>query len=239
MRCPTERATRGSQKWLQDVVNANGSRLADLIQQSRSELAGKEIVWLSPLREDEFAEYRDGSFLDRLGLSKHKPALRTFWPALGPQWDGLGKLTDGSAYFMIEAKANISEIVSNCAAKSPASLQKINDSLRKTQEWIGAEPHIDWTTGFYQYANRLAHLYFLNKIAIERAYLISLYFAHDTTHKPTEMDEWRGAVTLQKTLMGISEPNVHNFVIDVFLETGKIRKTLGSAAAHGRTIARR
>lgn len=239
MRCPAERATRGSQKWVQDVVNANGSLLADLIQQSRSELAGKEILWLSPLREDEFAEYRDGSFLDRLGLSKHKPALRTFWPARGPQWDGLGKIKDGSAYFMIEGKANIPEIVSSCAARSPASRQKISDSLRKTQEWIGAQPHIDWTTGFYQYANRLAHLYFLNKIALERAYLIFLYFVHDTTHKPTEINEWRGALTLQKTLMGISEPNVHDLMIGVFIETGKIRSMLEPAATHGRAIARR
>lgn len=223
MRYPTERANRGSQKWIQDLVNTNAHLLSNQIQLCRKDLLGKEILWISPLQDDNFAEYRDGSFLDKLGLSIHTPALQKFWPARGPQWDGLGKTTDGSVYLLIEAKANIPEIVSNCGANSDKSLKLIKTSLEKTQEWVGAGTHICWTTGFYQYANRLAHLYFLNQIAGVRTYLISLYFVNDTTYIPTESQDWNAALKLQKILMGINNKKIHNFVIDIFLNTGEIK----------------
>jgi hypothetical protein len=202
--------------------------MTGIIQQSLPGLAGKDIVWLSPLQEDDFAKYRDRSFLVRLGLQEPAEALREFWLARGPQWDGLGRAMDGSAYFLIEAKANIPELVSDCGAKSPASQEKIKASLQKTQRWLKATTHIDWTTGFYQYANRLAHLFFLREIARVNAFLIDLYIVHDTTHHPTELDQWRGALQLQRGLMGLAEDRLNSFVVDVFVHTDEIKKRVKS-----------
>ena len=181
MRMPQKKAVRGSQKWLQVLVNQKADVLSKSIVTQCPELAGSHIDWLSPLEKDEYAEYRDDSFLVCMGLEKHTAALRDFWPQSGPRWDGLGRTKDSTAYFLIEAKAHVTEILSNCDAKSSASLEKINSSLGKTRKWLKAKPRLEWTTGFYQYANRLAHLFFLREIAEVRAYLINICFLHDTT----------------------------------------------------------
>lgn len=222
-----DRAERGSQKLIQDLVNFNGDLLAGMIRQSLPQLGAKEIIWLSPLQEDDFAEYRDRLFLDRLGLQEQAEALRKFWPARGPQWDGLGRTTDGSMYFLIEAKANIPELISNCGAKSPASREKIEASLQRARQWLNATPHISWTTGFYQYANRLAHLFFLREVAQVNAFLICLYLVHDTTHQSTELEQWKGALQLQKELMGLPRGSLRNLVFTVFVHTDEITKTVG------------
>jgi hypothetical protein len=234
MRVPTDKAQRGSQKWIQDIINANGDLLTRLIQQSLPELMAKDIIWLSPLEEDHFAEYLDRSFLDRLGLRHHSEALGEFWPARGPQWDGLGRATDISACFLIEAKANIPELISDCGAKSSSSRERIKASLLKTQLWLKATPHIDWMMGFYQYANRLAHLYFLSEIAGVKAFLICLYLVHDTTHQPTGSEQWKGALQLQKRLMSLPEHRLNNLVIDVFMNTDEIKKRVESVDVLGR-----
>lgn len=219
-----DRAERGSQKWIQDLINSNGDLLAGMIRLSLPQLGAKGIIWLSPLQKDDFAEYRDRAFLDRLALQEHAEALGKFWPAQGPQWDGLGRATDGSSYFLIEAKANIPELVSDCGAKSPASQEKIKTSLQNTQRWLKAAPHIDWRTGFYQYANRLAHLFFLREIARVNAFLICLYIVHDTTHQSTELEQWKGALQLQKKLMmGLPKHSLNNLVIDVFIHADEIK----------------
>ncbi len=231
MRVRMDRAERGSQKWIQDLVNADGNLLAGMIRQSFPQPGAKEIIWLSPLQEDDFAEYRDRSFLDRLGLQEHAEALSRFWPSRGPQWDGLGRTTDGRTYFLIEAKANIPELISNCGAKSPASREKIEGSLQRARQWLNAAPHISWTTGFYQYANRLAHLFFLREIARVNAFLICLYFVADGTHQPTELEQWKGALRLQNRLMGLNKSHLKNLLISLFIHTDEIKKAAQSAEA--------
>lgn len=48
-------------------------------------------TWLSPLQDDDYAEYRDAEFLHRLGLDELVPSLKQFWPRSGPEWDALSK----------------------------------------------------------------------------------------------------------------------------------------------------
>ncbi len=224
MKIPQGKAKRGSQKWLQHVINRNSAIFSRAILGHCPELDGAELEWLSPLQKDDYAEYQDNDFLDVLGLGKHAPKLREFWPSRGPVWDGLGRTTDGSGYFLIEAKANVPEIISDCGAKSSASVEKIEAALRRTQKWLKADSRLDWTKGFYQYANRLAHLYFLNEIVGARAYLINLYFVHDTTHIPTESEAWEAALTLQKKLMGLEKEQLRGKVIDFPLHISKVEQ---------------
>jgi hypothetical protein len=150
--------------------------------------------------------------------------LRQFWPKNGPQWDGLGKTLDGNAYILIEAKANVLELVSFCGAKDKESLKTICESLNETQRWLNCrEPCIDWKHGFYQYANRLAHLYFLREKAQIEAYLIFLHFVEDFSHIHTSREAWDSALELQKKLMGLPVEELRGTVLELFINTEEIK----------------
>ena len=127
---------------------------------------------------------------------------------MGPQWDALGKTsnnTNNKAFIFIEAKANVPELVSFCGANDKKSLETISESLDETHRWLNCRgPSIDWKFGFYQFANRLAHLYFLREKLHKEAFLIFLYFVNDPTYKPTSEDAWKSALKLQKKLMGLT-----------------------------------
>lgn len=213
-------AERGSQKWIQNLVNGASEQLDRAIAGSLTVPLKQPIEWLSPLQVTGYAEYRDIAFLKCLGLSQHAAALREFWPMSGPRWDALGRA--GNTYFLVEAKANVPELISDCQASSPQSRDMITESMRRAQQWLGARPRIDWVTSFYQYANRLAHLYFMREIAKEDAYMVFLYILNDPTHIPTSRVEWRGALGLQKLLLGLGGRPYRDYVISVFAEAADI-----------------
>ena len=83
-RYPQKSNSHGSLKNLQDAINKKKKYLDAKI----SKVIGKQmkIDWRSPLKSDEYAEYRDGDFLRNLGiLSKIEYPLGGFWPKNGPQ----------------------------------------------------------------------------------------------------------------------------------------------------------
>jgi hypothetical protein len=69
------------------------------------------IDWRSPLREDDYAEYRDAAFLERIGVILGQRPLDGFWPRGGPQWDALGRAASGEPV-IVEAKAHLNELYS-------------------------------------------------------------------------------------------------------------------------------
>jgi len=135
------------------------------------------VEWLSPLADDDYAEYSDGAFLGRLRCADLKVPLETFWPRGGPEWDGLARTSDNQLV-IIEAKAHIPEIVSTPTAATEPALSSIQQSLAATKTFMGCSAPCDWATAFYQYTNRLAHLYFLRELNQLPAYLVFLYFTH-------------------------------------------------------------
>ena len=161
------------------------------------------IDWVSPLKNDDFAEYRDSDFLKILGLEHLQDQLRKFWPTRGPQWDALGK--SDNKYYLVEAKANIPEINSTCQAKSPRSVFKIEQAISDTKQYLNIENGEGWLDGFYQYANRLAHLFFLRELCGVDAELVFVYFCDDPTHISTSREEWHTVLTDQKKIMGIDK----------------------------------
>jgi hypothetical protein len=220
---------RGSQKWIQDLINACPELLNNRIIERARNLSGREICWVSPLKQDEFAEYRDTAFLERINLQELSEGLKKFWPQNGPQWDALGRTSDGKASFLVEAKANIPELVSFCGATDKDSLSTISESLAETQRWLKCiGPKIDWKCGCYQYANRLAHLYFLREKAGKEAHLIFLYFVADPTHIPTSCEAWNSALKLQRKLLGLSAKKLTGKVIDIFISTNEISTIIGA-----------
>jgi hypothetical protein len=231
VRVPQEKSNRGSQKWLQTVIN-NTPHLLDEKLRSEFRLAPVCCIeWLSPLDADGFAEYRDEAFVQRLGVSNARVPLKQFWPERGPQWDGLGRLSPSGPYFLVEAKANIPELVSSCQAGNPCSQELIRRSLEDTQGFLRSKSLVPWEKGFYQYANRIAHLYYMRVLNRLKAYLVFVYFLNDAAHEPTTRAEWGGALTLQKRLMGLSRHRLQRYIAEVFLDVKEIETAAGAGQA--------
>jgi hypothetical protein len=167
---------------------------------------GDEIDWQSPLEADEFREYRDGEALRRLGIeSLPSRDLNTFWPRRGPVWDALGRSKAGRLV-LVEAKAHIPEAVSPPSKASEVSIGLIRQSLEKARRYYTKRSDADWSGVFYQYANRLAFQYLLNKLNGLPSVLVFLDFinARDV-NGPTSSDEWRGATRVIHTQLGLPE----------------------------------
>ena len=90
-RIPQKQASRGSQKWIQLLVNQAPHLLDRAIARHLNFSPLDKIVWLSPLARDGYAEYRDETFLSRIQALPDKAPLSGFWPVRGPQWDALGR----------------------------------------------------------------------------------------------------------------------------------------------------
>ena len=97
-----------------------------------------------------------------------------FWPQTGQaqNWDGICKI--GETYVFIEAKAHIREIGSDSSAKEEG-IKKIQKAFEKTRDYYKISNVNDWTRRYYQLANRIAFIYFLNSCGI-RSKLLNIYF---------------------------------------------------------------
>jgi hypothetical protein len=215
MRVIQNQGTRGSLKWIQRAVNEGWSTLDHPILQKTSSAA--PIKWLSPLAFDEFAEYRDGSFLKLIGQPGLESALKEFWPARGPQWDALGQTSQGDV-LLVEAKAHIAEMCSPATAAGPDSRQHIDRSLRKVAEQLNVnQGHASWSDFFYQIANRIAHLDFLRAHGVP-SWLIFVNFLGDTEMVgPTTPEVWEAAYQVALHVMGLRRDHpLSRFMIHVY-----------------------
>jgi len=211
-------AIKGSQKWIQKLANEKSDLLNSLIRAQLNLPDTDTITWLSPIAEDDYAEYQDQAFLDLLAIKLTKVSLSDFWPSRGPVWDGLGKSKTGKV-FLVEAKSHISEVLSPGTGAGVKSLRKIKKSLDKTKSFLNSNSEHDWTSTFYQYTNRLAHLYLLRTLNEVPAYLIFLYFVNDKEmNGPQSIDEWFGAIRLLHSFLGIGRHKLNKYIADIFID---------------------
>jgi hypothetical protein len=156
------------------------------------------------MRSDGYAEYYDEAFLERLRVKAVRTPLNKLWPSSGPRWDGLAR-TDTGKVLLVEAKAHIGEMISHTRASS-GSLRKIRAALRRTKTSFGAADDFNSESPFYQYANRLAHLYFLRELNRLDAYLLFVYFS-EAPDVPTgarcTANQWEGAIRLADKALGL------------------------------------
>ena len=215
--------SHGSLKDIQILINNR----KEILDKKLSEALEQKIniTWKSPIKEDQYAEYRDEDFLRILDIeSKINFPLEKFWPKRGPQWDALG--IDDEKIFLVEAKANLSEVVSPPTVAEKESKSKILDSFSELKEYLNINNTIDWSETFYQYANRIAHLYFLRVLNGINAYLVNIYFINDNSVTgPKSIDEWRGALTIIKHYLGIPKKNkLEKYMIDIFIDVNDLIK---------------
>jgi hypothetical protein len=200
----------------------------------------EQVIWLSPVASDEYAEYSDQNFLDRLGVRQLKVPLHDFWPPGGPRWDGLAKTLSGKLT-LVEAKAHIDEAVDYCSRASPEPLKVIQRALRDTKRAFAASKDAPWESPFYEHANRLAHLYFMRQLNGLDAYLLFLYFADASdAPNPCSVEQWEGAIRLKEKCLGLG--NRHPFrcyvgalllSVPELLAGGRIQTIPGSRERYG------
>ena len=161
-------------------------------------------------------------------LYEERPTLKCRWQRFWPtgrgihNWDAVGWIGSGPyrELLFLEAKSHIGEIKSDCGAKSPGSIRKITEAFYKTKEALGANPDADWMRSYYQAANRIATLYFLQQEGIP-ARLLLLYFLsdrHDGQECPRTEQQWEQAIEAQWAHLGLdSEHHLSGMIHKLFL----------------------
>jgi len=179
-----------------------------------------DLVWVSPLEEDKFAEYMDGSFLRALRLEHLGQSLTEFWPRSGPRWDGLARIeTEGalSGVLLLEAKSYPKEMESDGCRAAGASLKRIQRAFADAKRWWGVADSADWLGPLYQCANRLAHVYFLREQHGVPTWLVNLCVVDDPTWMATSREEWTSHLAQMPARLGFRTPSIP-WVADVFVE---------------------
>lgn len=228
----------GSQYWMRVAVNrARG--IIDRELASAIAITPVPVDWVSPLAPD-YREYQDQEVVARLGLELKKLPLSDFWPKGGPVWDGLARtLTETTPVstkkvFLIEAKAHIPEVNSPGSGASPQSLKRIAARLNETRAFLNADPIVDWTRTFFQYTNRIAHLYLLRELNDIDAYLVNVYFLNEKKMKgPTTVEEWKGALALLKKHLGVTRTKLSPYMKDLFINVDELREASLSSISKG------
>lgn len=160
--------------------------------------------------------------LDFLQLTNTQAAAwKQFWPSRGNRrWDAVALC--GQEWILVEAKANESELCSPaCGAKEP-SLSQIVRAMDQTKEYLGITQAIPWHREYYQYANRIAALYFLNVIAAIPSRLVFLYFTGDCfpdgRRCPKDASDWE--IPISRCHQRLELPKSHKLserIHDIFI----------------------
>lgn len=213
---------KGSLKLVQTLIND----YPHVLNNKLPIVGNIEKCWVSPLKEDEYAEYRDQQFIKRIKIQDQLSLiLEEFWPMLGPQWDALGKTLNNDV-LLVEAKANLLELQSSATdASKKDSIQLIRQSLEKTKAYIKANSNADWAEKYYQYSNRIAHLFYLRVLNQIPAYLIFIYFIGDeSVNGPTTKSEWETAIQKVHDTLGIPEKHpLKEYILDIFIDIKELK----------------
>jgi hypothetical protein len=218
------RAYAGSQLHIQTYVNRRREELNRAVLDALllSPLNAR-LCWVSPVESEKFIEYQDQGFLLALGLERLASRLEEFWPSSGPCWDALAIVQIGndparSGALLVEAKAHLKELRGDGCGAEEISRRTIDTALLKTRHWLGVSENADWTGKLYQYANRLAHLYFFLQAGIP-AWLVNIYFLGDR-HFPDDFfatrEECQVAVAQVKADLGLTAAFIPH-AVDVYL----------------------
>jgi hypothetical protein len=186
---------------------------------------GERIKWLdfqfSPQNTWQDAEWKGIDFLQNDVLNAY---WKEYWPQSGniQNWDAVGWIGSGldCELVLVEAKAHVGEIYSSTQAKR-VGLEIIRTAFDKTQTALQVSTSNDWTQQFYQYANRIACLYFLHSNEI-KAHLLFIYFVGDKANArrkcPQSQDEWKPVLKAQDEYLGLTHTHIlSNYIHKIFL----------------------
>jgi hypothetical protein len=222
---------KGSQCHLQNLINEKSSLLNDSIIGNNEYLGNNisgEIKWVSPLIEDNYLEYQDEEFLEAVGYPNLTKSLSEFWPQGGPVWDALAVLPLKSGrkngVILLEAKSYIGEMLGPGCCAGEESREKIVKTFEKVQNDLGVLHNENWVGKYYQYANRLSHLYFLQEVHNVPTWLAFLYFLGDKEQGgPVNPEEWHKSIkNAEETLCLPSQHILSQNIVHVILDLERL-----------------
>ncbi len=196
-------------------------RHRDLLTKNVSQSIGSEnsiIEWVDfdfdSKKEIPDAELKGLEFL-YVEDKKIKKEWEDFWPTGRGihNWDAVGwrKINDSSKeLILIEAKAHKDELITNTNAENEKSILKIKRAFKLVMDRLEIRTENDWLKKYYQMANRIAILYFLNEKVKIPAKLVNMYFIGDNFPNnskdcPQTVSEWKDSIENQNEYLGIKE----------------------------------
>lgn len=214
-----------------EAGNAIAKTLPD-VDQNLGNIEWLDLDWNRDLRHlHRDKEWEGIKFVTHLPLPSDAQAVmqawKDFWPSSGTAqcWDAVGirRSEHSLEWLLVEAKAHALELRSNGSGAGPESLEKIKAAFVLTQKSLGIysatnaavndKIMLDWLGKYYQYANRLAALYFFNEYLPKHhnitlpARLINIYFVKETHDgwqtRLTEQD-WSADIETVYTQLGLT-----------------------------------
>jgi hypothetical protein len=143
-----------------------------------------------------------------------------YWPVGGGtmNWDaiGLAQRTGIPEVLLVEAKGHIGELSGGpSTAKDPKSIKLITAALDKTANKLSATKQVWIKSDYYQFANRLAVLRYLQDHDINATVLHILFCGdlNDGLRKddvcPKDAAGWKAALDEMHAALGVTEPTLH------------------------------
>jgi len=206
-----------------------GRHRKDFDRRILAETGGDSIDWA----DFRFDSSDSGFDVELKGLEflSGSPEVQRAWTEFWPQgrgiqnWDAVGQLrTNGTTeWLLVEAKAHLGEIHSNCQARTGPGKEKIKAAFVEVKRELGASADADWICTYYQAANRIASLYFLQKHLIP-ARLLFVYFHGDTSGGgrdcPVSPEGWHDALESMDRHLALPvghslAPRIHKLFVPV------------------------
>ena len=220
-------AAAGSQRWLQVAVAKAPTVLERAIREAGAIDQDETLSWSSPLASTQFAEYRDEEAFRALGIAEFPVrALADFWPRRGPVWDGLA-VTDREKFLLVEAKAQVAEVLSPPSKAGPKSKAVIAAALEEARMFYAPRASKVWSEHFYQYVNRLAHQYFVAHVNClpSRLVFLDFYNAREM-NGPTSAAEWLGVTKMIHAFLGLPESLERFGVFHAYINVAELESAL-------------
>lgn len=183
----------GSERSLLQALRHAPEELGELVaEHSDPPIPGGLFAWRDaglrlrpPERREPFSvDWRGVGFLEDTRPSV-AAGYRDFWTQSGsvPSWDAAGvRVTEnGDEWLLVEAKAHLGELRQSCLAKPSelgGSRELIAERLDEVKAALGAHTDKSWLEGYYQFANRIATLWFLHEQGVD-ARLLHICFTGD------------------------------------------------------------
>jgi hypothetical protein len=169
---------------------------------------GSPLTWLEfPRTATGDRELRGIEFLLREEHREVYEEWRKFWPVTGQQqkWDAVAR--SDNEWLLFEAKSNQPEFCSGpTTAKKEGGLGQLTRSLGRVKRDLGVHRYFTWTGTYYQYTNRLAMLWFLQKHDVPACLLFVYFFGDrfpDGTPCPASESEWEALLEARRLTLGL------------------------------------
>lgn len=140
-----------------------------------------------------------------------------FGSKLKQNWDGIFWVN--KTVYLVEAKAHLGEIRSDCHAKSKKSILLIDKYFQETKRWFKISSNNDWKKTYYQMANRVAFLKLLLSHNVE-ARLVNIYFVdgyerrarhtdskkyYTVQNKNVSIQNWKEVIFEEERYLGVTD----------------------------------